>query len=183
MSLLRLRAELLAQRYGWLPMLSLVLAVAAAWFALVATPGLERQAAELRFAEASLAAQARAVAAAGEAEPPLVHKRYAAFRDQLVAQGAIPDVIRTLFSEARKAGLVLDHMDYRLKRGKDEGYLTYGIEVPIKGPYSRICRFAAGVLMRIPAAALEDISFRRDAAGTSDTEAEMRFVVYLKDGD
>lgn len=182
MTPLRLRLELLLRRHGWAPALSLALLMAAGWLCLVAIPGLQAQALDRRAILAGLA-QPKAADIAVEPAPPLVRQRHAAFRALLPPQEATPGIVRILFAEARKAGLVLQQMEYRLSSDAEGQYLTYHLSASLRGPYSRIYRFSEGVLINVPSAALEDIGFRRDSVGSSDTEARLRFAVYLRPAD
>lgn len=182
MSLLRL--ELLLQRYGYLPALAILLAATGAWLQWVAMPGLEVRATAQGRRLAALAAEAQAADSAGKTPPvSLVLERYRVFQDRLAAKEAIPDIVRTLFSEAGKAGLVLQKMDYRLQRQAGGEYLVYDLSAPIQGSYAHIYQFAQGVLLSLPAAALEDISFKRDTAASPNTAARLHFAIYLKSGN
>lgn len=183
MSLLRLRAELLLRRYGWLPPIALLLAMMSGWLAFVATAGLQQRADDYRRALQILVAEAKSVDSGHPPPHPLIQQRYAAFRDHLATKESLPGIVRILFSEARKADLTLQQVDYKLKEEKDDGYLVYSISVPIKGAYARIYQFAESVLVQLPAAALEDINFKRDNVEASTTEAQLQFAIYLRGKD
>lgn len=180
MTSLRLRLELLLKRYGYLPAIALLLAAAGGWLHLVATPGLRAQAAGQRAALAALATTAPA--SDDRASPPLIRKRHAAFHAQLAEQESLPAIVRVFFSEAGKSSLALRQMEYRLERQPGDEYLVYHVSVPLNGRYSNIYRFAESVLVQVPAAALEEIAFRRDNAGSDSTEASLHFALYLKRG-
>lgn len=182
MNLLRLRLAMLAARYGWSPAPALVLALFAAWLHFAATPALEERAVAGRAGLAARLAQAKA-AAAGEQDKPLIEKRYAAFRDHLAAREDLPDMIRTLFAAARDAGLVLRRMDYQLEQEADGGYVVYHVKLPVEGTYPAIHRFAESVLLKTSAAALEDISFKRDSAASANIRASLHFALFLKAED
>lgn len=179
MKALRLQAELVVVRHGWLPLLAALLAALAGWLHFVATPetlaGNEGRRREI-------VALASAPAAEIRADEPLAEQRYRAFRDHLVRREALPEVIRTFFAEAGKNGLALQQMDYSLVRQAAGNYLVYRISVPVGGPYGGVRRFAQGILDSVPAAALEEADFRRATVASPAAEAKLRFAIYLKEG-
>lgn len=180
MKSIRLHAELLVHRYGWLPALTLLLTLIGGWLYFVATPQVQVQVREYHNALTALATEAKQTGSESESATPLIQKRHAAFHAHLATKESIPSIVRILFSKAQKASLVLQRMDYKLTREVDGAYLVYRIDVPIKGPYPNIYQFADEVLVNIPSAALEEISFLRETAGSATTDAKLRFAVYLE---
>lgn len=177
----RLVLELLPHRHGWLPFAAILPLAMAAWLQLAAIPRLEERATTQRNRLAALAAEAQSAASGAATSPPsLILERHQAFRSRLAGKESLPGIVRTLFAQARQAGLVLQKMDYRLQRPAGSDYAIYELSAPIQGSYAQIYQFAQGVLSALPAAALEDISFRRDRAGSASIQAKLHFAIYLK---
>jgi hypothetical protein len=176
-----LQVELLLHRYGWFPIVALIPTAIGGWLFWIESPQLLARAQAYRESLVALALEAKHDEVAAPPSVPLIQARHEAFRAHLAPKQTLPTIVRTFFTEAQKAGLVLRQMDYKLTAEKDSGYLAYRIDVPIAGAYSHIYRFAEGILVDTPAMALEDISFKRDSVHSTNTEAKLRFVVYLKD--
>nr|WP_314539736.1 hypothetical protein [uncultured Massilia sp.] len=179
---------------AWL--LFLVLAGALAWVA-VARTGLERereafqariqaQAAAQAMAAAAAARAAReqdAAAAAQAAKAAPQQDNLAAFYGTLGERRHAEQQVRTLFALAEKSGLTLRQGEYKSARDRNAGVTTYQVNLPVKGSYAAIWQFAMAALRAIPFAALDDISFRREAIGDTAVEARVRLTLYLRDGD
>lgn len=100
------------------------------------------------------------------------------------ALGRRPEIERqlgTLFALASRNGLTLSQGEYKTGYDRNARVHTYQIDLPVKGSYAAIWRFALGALRAIPFAALDEISFRRDAIGDPAGEAHLRLTLYLKD--
>jgi hypothetical protein len=89
--------------------------------------------------------------------------------------------VKTLFALAAKSGLTLSQGEYKTGYDRNARVHTYQVNLPVKGSYAAIWRFALGALRAIPFASLDDISFRRDAIGDPAVEARLRLTLYLKD--
>jgi hypothetical protein len=89
--------------------------------------------------------------------------------------------VRTLFALAAKNGLSLSQGEYKTGYDRNARVSTYQVNLPVKGSYGAIWRFALGALRAIPFASLDDISFRREAIGEPVVEARLRLTLYLKD--
>jgi hypothetical protein len=51
--------------------------------------------------------------------------------------------------------------------------------LPVKGSYIQIRKFIVKVLNSVPSAALEEVSFKRDAISKGELEAKIRFSIYM----
>ncbi|MET0981634.1 MAG: hypothetical protein ABWY02_06005 [Telluria sp.] len=87
--------------------------------------------------------------------------------------------VRALFALAAKSGLVLRQGEYKPAYDRNAGLHTYQVTLPVRGSYGAIWQFALGALRAIPFAALDEISFRRDAIGDAQVEARLRLTLYL----
>lgn len=180
---LRLQTELLLRRAGWPPLAGLALAGVGLATLLLWLPAQEKRLARLeaeyRRVVTQLATPAQSMpvreSSTSQAE------RQAAFNAILAPRARAPDIVKTVFAEAQKAGLSLAQAEYRMGEDKAGGYATYQMVLPVKGPYLKLREFIEGVLVEVPAAALEEISFKRESIGAPAVEARLRFVFYLRD--
>lgn len=110
----------------------------------------------------------------------LLEERYAAFNETLGDRAKLGALIGTVFELAEKHGLVLAQAEYKLELDKAGGFHVYQMRLPVRGAYPRLRGFVDATLARIPCAALEDVDFKRDAIGSTETEARLRFLFFLK---
>jgi len=122
-------------------------------------------------------------------------------RDRLVARQVLDDlclVFLALFLEqsdgivavhhladefvAARNDLALDSGEYRLANARDGGLARYQITLPLRGGYAQVRSFLDQVLTQIPAAALEEVTIRRDSVGARATETRVRLTLYLAGG-
>jgi hypothetical protein len=87
--------------------------------------------------------------------------------------------VKTLFKLAGKSGLTLRQGEYKAAYDRNARLHTYQVTLPVKGSYGAIWQFALGALRAIPFAALDEISFKRDAIGEANVEARLRLTFYL----
>jgi hypothetical protein len=102
---------------------------------------------------------------------------YAALGPQRYAE----QQVRTLFALAAKNELSLSQGEYKTAYDRNARLTTYQVNLPVKGSYGAIWKFALGTLRTIPFASLDDIGFRRDSIGDPTVEARLRLTLYLKD--
>lgn len=177
---LRLEAELFMLRHGWLPPAVAALALAAAWLEFFSVPEIRDR---IRAQEQELVRWKSASLAMGAAPASLLEERHREFRKHLLPRHALPDALKSVFSHARKNGLVLQQMDYSLSREPGGAYLVYRINAPLQGSYGALRQFMQGILAEMPSVTLEEAAFRRKAIGSPTTEARLRIAIYLKEGD
>jgi hypothetical protein len=113
--------------------------------------------------------------------PPTANENLAAFYQALGERRYAEQQVKTLFDLASKTGLNLRQGEYKQGYDKASGVATYQITLPMHGPYQNIWQFALQALAAMPFAALDEISFRRDAIGDPTVEARLRFTLYLKE--
>ena len=89
--------------------------------------------------------------------------------------------VKALFALAAKSGLVLRQGEYKAAFERNARLHTYQVTMPVKGSYGAIWQFALGALRAIPFAALDEISFKRDAIGDAQVEARLRLTLYLSE--
>lgn len=87
--------------------------------------------------------------------------------------------LKTLFAEAAQTGLNLSRAEYKWGDEPAGRYRTYQVVLPVKGSYASIRQFCEKILLAFPYAALDDLSFKREAIGNLTVEAKVRFTFYL----
>ncbi len=73
---------------------------------------------------------------------------------------------------AARQSISLEQGEYKLLGSRGERLAAYQINLPIKGSDLQIRNFVAEVLNEVPVAALEDVSFQRQAIGESGCGSE-----------
>jgi len=177
----RLDLELFLRRSGWLVWVAMALAMAAAGLHFVATPGIRAQTVETA---RSLAAARLAMAEATKPAAPgksLLEQRHEAFQAVLGVRGEQGRVVAAVFEQAARQGLTLARAEYKLETDRTGRFHAYQMTLPVRGAYPQIQRFVHETLAALPGAALEEITFRRDAVGATEPEARLRFVFFLRD--
>ncbi len=176
-----LHARLALARGGMGAGIAIVLCVlgAGAWAWL-----LPQRAAQARLTAQPLPAPAPAPATlVAAAPPPTSDQNLAGFYDVLGEKRYAEQQVKVLFDLAAKTGLTLNQGEYQFGYDKASRVSTYRINLPVKGPYQSIWQFSLLALRAVPFAALDEVSFRRDAIADAAVEARVRFTLYLKDAE
>lgn len=106
-------------------------------------------------------------------------ERLAKFHAVLGARANLDQHMRKVYEAARKRNLALEVGEYRLVTDAAGGFQRYQMELPIDGPFSGIQSFGQQVLLELPFAALESMTFQRESIDAPVVEAQMRFVLFL----
>jgi Tfp pilus assembly protein PilO len=93
-----------------------------------------------------------------------------------------PGWILKMHQIAARNELTLETGEYRLTNAKDGGLARYQITLPLHGGYAQVRTFLEQVLTQIPAAALDEVTIRRDTIGSRATETRVRLTLYLAGG-
>lgn len=91
----------------------------------------------------------------------------------------LPDWLERIYAAAEKNGVQLDAGEYKLLQERNQKLARYQLTLPVRGNYMQVRGFIAEVLTAVPAAALDEIGFRRDSLGSTVLDARLRFTVYL----
>lgn len=102
------------------------------------------------------------------------------FYGLLIDEQAFDRPVQQLFLLAQQNQLTLSDMTYRYAPNTDGQFLEMSIETPLKGSYAQIVQFCESVLSSMPYVALDTIDVKREHVGSSEVEARVRFVLYLK---
>lgn len=106
-------------------------------------------------------------------------ERLARFHAVLGTRANLDQHMRKIYETARKRNLQLEVGNYRLVTDTPGGFQRYQIQLPIDGPFSGIQGFSQQVLLELPFAALEGMTFQRESIDAPVVEAELRFVLFL----
>ena len=90
-----------------------------------------------------------------------------------------PDWLGKIHAAAKAKGLVLQSGEYKLERSADSRLARYQIVLPVTGSYAQLRGFVGQVLADVPAAALEEITLRRESVSSPRLEARIRLTLYL----
>ncbi len=113
------------------------------------------------------------------AKVPVAQLRLREFYAALGEQHYPEQQIKTLFAIAAKNGLVLSQAEYKATYDSNGRFHTYRIQFPLRGQYPVIRQFCEQVLLAIPFASLDDISFKREAITNPQLETKLSFTLYL----
>jgi len=91
----------------------------------------------------------------------------------------LPDWLERIFAAAEKNGVQLDTGEYKLLQETKRKLARYQMTLPVRGSYAQVRSFIADVLTEVPAAALDDVGFRREAVGNSELDTRIRFTLYM----
>ena len=174
-----LQLQLTLQRVGIVNVVAAILALAMvmSWNLLI--PHWKDQALQQQFAlEQAKHARQEAVNKPPPARP-LDEMRLAEFYDTLGELHYAEQQVKTLFAAAAKTNLNLDQAEYKATFEQNGRFHTYQIVLPVKGPYAAIRQFCEQVLLAIPFASLDQITFKRESITNTTIEARLHFTLYL----
>jgi Tfp pilus assembly protein PilO len=154
-----------------------LIAFVAAFYGSTVAP-LERELKNLRGEAERLESRLRMggpVAQGGAASAEQLATFYAFFP----APQSSPDWIGKIYRAAKAKGLALRSGEYKLERRGELKLARYQITLPVTGSYAQIRAFIGAVLSEVPAAALEEVSLRRESVSSPTLEARIRLTLYL----
>ena len=103
------------------------------------------------------------------------------FLGQLPTRRDFPAILGIVLQQARAANLSLESGSYEWRPGKDGGPGRYRIVLPVRGTYPEIRQFIEATLVAAPPVALESLHFARGEVAESAVDADICFVVFLRD--
>ena len=111
---------------------------------------------------------------------PAREEQLADFYRYFPALETLPDWLARIYEAAQRNGVALEVGDYRMTQEGSSRLARYQVTLPVRGKYGQIRAFIADVLNTVPAAALEEVGFKRDNIAVPTLEARLRFAVYLE---
>lgn len=159
-----------------LPTISLLLLMAVAWGHLFLLPGRETA---IDDAERRLSALERSARRAA-LERHSVRISPEQTRQNLLAhfpdEAQLNAELGRLIELAGQEGLSVPSGDYRMTVGKEGLFDRYVLNLPVKGSYRAIRRYVQAARTAFPDLAIDDMTLRREAIGSAEVEAQLRFV-------
>ncbi len=122
---------------------------------------------------------ARAAGSAAGPARPVQETWLAHFSRLLPARSSAPELLRVIHAAARAQGLSLEQGDYKLKIETNGRIVAYEVGFPLRGSYVQLRQFVADVLVKIPAAALDEFSIKRERIDDVTLEASIRFTLFM----
>ncbi|MFZ6680641.1 hypothetical protein [Undibacterium sp. Tian12W] len=177
---IRLAIALLSHRLGWFTLLlfSLLLAASAAWWCGV--PYVQKQIYGMEEQQADLQARHQQLNVAKQIPAPDDNlQRLDAFYELLGEKKHVEQQVKTILYLANEAGVSLKAGEYQLAENSAGKFFTYKVQLPVKGSYLQIRKFAEQVLLTIPFASLDEISFKREVINGTTIESKMIFTIYV----
>jgi hypothetical protein len=173
---LLLRARLALGRAGWTSLLAGGVFITGVAAFLIGLPTLQ---ARVEARQTDLA-QVTARQPKPSATPlPPAQRNLQAFYDALGDVRYVDQDVAVILDEADRQGLTIAQADYKLGYEKSGLYHVYTMQMPVSGSYAALRAFCQQVLLSLPYAALEEVSFKRAAIGDATVEARLRLALYL----
>lgn len=166
------------KRLGWLGVAGLgLLAFCLAFYVSALLPA-QASLAELQAQTNSLRAR-QSQSQTSQAKEVRPETQLAAFYGFFPNTGATPDLLEKLFDAAQEANVALDQGEYRLVSGKGDKIARYQVTLPVHGSYPQIRKFIGLVLVELPAASLDGVSFQRQKVSDTVVESQIKLTLHL----
>ena len=156
----------------------LLLMVTGVALSTVVVPREIQQLRELNTQGARLAATAGTTLRPHE-EPTGDLQKWRRFLARLGDAEALPTQLNVIYGIAARRGLQLSSGQYKASIDPSGAYSIYEIRLPVDGTYPSLRGFCEDVLLALPNATLDSLSFKRDSAGSPTLQANTQFTLYL----
>lgn len=177
---IRLVIALSLYRRGWLTLVLfiLLLVVGAAWW--LGVPYVQKQIYRMEEMQADLQAKRLQLKVVKQTPVPDDNlQRLNAFYEMLGEKKHVEQQVKTVLYLANEAGIILKSGEYQLEENSVGKFHVYKMQLPLKGSYSQIRKFAEQVLLTIPFASLDEISFKREVISGTSIESKVMFSIYV----
>lgn len=114
--------------------------------------------------------------------PPLAAQFDDFYRNFPPRQNAL-DLLQKVYAAAANHGIQLSQGEYRMSPDKTGRLVGYQINLPVKGKYAQLRKFAVQMLNDVPVASLDELTLRRDTVASADVDARIRLTIYLRAGE
>ena len=91
----------------------------------------------------------------------------------------VPELLGRVHRAATDNQLVLRKGEYKLSREADFRLARYELTLPVSGDYGSVRGFVNDVLEAVPAAALDELTLKRESIEKPELEARVRFSLFL----
>lgn len=178
-----------ANKLGLLGLFGVFLIICAFFIAVYHLPVIKQTNHELKMRIQQQATQQQNAQKALDTQPPPPPKQddFTDFYQHFESANRLPKVLAQINSIATKEKLVLSLGEYQFvpvkvpKKAKTPVLNQYEIIFPVSGTYTQIHRFIAAVLQAQPSLALTELRMERDTVQQPLVDAELVFVVYVKE--
>lgn len=167
------------ERMGWPGALGIGLLLFSAAFCATAIPARVAKFNELQQELAALRANALLPGGGAGGAVASREERLRSFYEFFPPMSTLPDWLERIYGAAGKNGVALENGEYKLTGERDSKLARYQLTFPIKASYAQVRGFVAQVLNEVPAAAIEEVAFKREAIGSTLLEARVRLTIYL----
>lgn len=106
--------------------------------------------------------------------------RAAAFYASLPDGSGAREAVALIHRSAIEHGVKLATGEYRMVREGGGRALRYQITLPTRASYPQIRAWHADIMNALPALTLDEISFRREDAGSNTVEARLRLTLFMR---
>ncbi|MFZ6765921.1 type 4a pilus biogenesis protein PilO [Undibacterium sp. Di26W] len=103
------------------------------------------------------------------------------FYEHLGEKKHVEQQLKTVFFLAAESGIALKTGEYQLSENNAGQYFTYRIQLPVKGTYQQLRKFIEQVLLTIPFASLDEISFKRETINGTVIDSKIVFTLFVTD--
>lgn len=107
-------------------------------------------------------------------------RRLQEFRGMLGSPDHREELVRAMFTTAKRSGLVLAEGEYVGAPDKSGMYDAFEVSQPVHGTYAQVRAYCEQTLVAVPFAALNSLQFKRDGVGTEAGEARLRWTYFLR---
>lgn len=94
----------------------------------------------------------------------------------------LPEWLERIYAAADRGGVRIDAGEYRLLPDRGARLSRYQITLPVRGSYTQVRMFVAELLAEVPAAAVEEIAFRRESIGSAALDVRLRLTLHMRSG-
>lgn len=178
LSSLPARLRFAAANLPVLPLVALLLVLAAAATQLFLLPAREAAIEDGERRLASLERSTRRAAIERQSVQSTPEDTRQRLLDRFPMQEQLNAELGGLIELATTEGLQVPSGDYRLMPGKDGLFDRYVLNLPVKGSYRSIRRYVQAVRKAYPDLAVDDISLRRESIGSAEVDAQIRFILF-----
>ena len=88
--------------------------------------------------------------------------------------------IDMIHAAARIDGVELLQGEYRIQHADKTSFIRYQITLPVRAGYPQLRTWLADIMNKLPALALDEISFKRNSISSDTVEARLQFTLFLK---
>lgn len=163
-----------------LPVLALLLVLAATAVHLLLLPARERAIADTEQRATTLEREARRATLERKSQANTPEDTREALLQPFPGEAQLNAQLGRLIELAGENGVQLPGGDYRLVRSKAGLFDRYVLNLPVTGGYRAIRAFVQAARTEFPALAVEDMAFSRESIDHADVAGQLRFVIYSR---